>query len=78
MNPVAAMLVAYACISTVENMPDRTEAFKCVPPRVVSAPIQAKPQAKRKVRVAVRTDKCGSMRAVWYTRKDGRRRYRCR
>lgn len=34
-----------------------------------------KPAAKRKS--ARRTDRCGSYKAVWYTNKEGRRRYRC-
>lgn len=32
---------------------------------------------KRKRVAAIRNDACGSYRAVWYTNKDGRRRYRC-
>lgn len=33
--------------------------------------------AAKKQRQAKRRDRCGSLRAVWYTRKDGRRKYRC-
>lgn len=31
----------------------------------------------RRAASAKRTDSCGSYRAVWYTNKEGRRRYRC-
>lgn len=33
--------------------------------------------AAKKQRRAGRKDRCGSYKAVWYTNKEGRRRYRC-
>lgn len=33
--------------------------------------------AAKKQRHAKRRDRCGSRRAVWYTNKEGRRKYRC-
>jgi hypothetical protein len=33
--------------------------------------------AKKKKRVGKRKDSCGSYKAVWYTNKEGRRKYRC-
>lgn len=44
------------------------------PKPVMKKKRDAKPAAKRKV---ARSDACGSYRAVWYTNKDGRRKYRC-
>ena len=32
---------------------------------------------RKKTTVRKRTDQCGSYRAVWYTNKEGRRKYRC-
>lgn len=32
---------------------------------------------RKRVVVGRRSDACGSYRAVWYTNKDGRRKYRC-
>ena len=41
-------------------------------------PAKAKVAVTRKrVVVTRRTDACGSYKAVWYTNKDGRRKYRC-
>lgn len=79
MNPVAAMLVAYACISPVEPAgAAHTVAYQCSPPRVESA-AAVKPRVKRKNSRKVRlADRCGSMRAVWYTNSAGRRKYKCR
>jgi hypothetical protein len=36
-----------------------------------------KTAAAKKKRVGKRKDSCGSYKAVWYTNKEGRRRYRC-
>ena len=36
-----------------------------------------KPAAQRKQTAAVRGTACGSYKAVWYTNKEGRRKYRC-
>ena len=33
--------------------------------------------ATKKKRIAKRKDSCGSYKAVWYTNKEGRRKYRC-
>ena len=51
-------------------------------PRVKSTVTQQKSRTQkasvsRKKVVARRTDGCGSYRAVWYTNKDGRKKYRC-
>lgn len=48
-------------------VPAAPEAQK--PPR---EPIKKKAKKKRRT-----TDACGSMRAVWYTNKQGKRKYRC-
>jgi len=42
------------------------------PPSTAGKKSSAKPAAARK-----RSDTCGSYRAVWYTNKEGRKRYRC-
>ncbi len=38
---------------------------------------KAETASLKKRRVARRNDSCGSYRAVWYTNKEGRRKYRC-
>lgn len=40
-------------------------------------PQAARKKAAKKVAAVKRTDRCGSMRAAWYTTKQGHRRYRC-
>lgn len=37
----------------------------------------AKAAVKKRVAVTRRSDACGSYKAVWYTNKDGHRKYRC-
>jgi hypothetical protein len=49
--------------------PVKKKAAKAAEPRRKSA-------AKRQ-RLAKRKDRCGSMKAAWYTNKEGRRSYRC-
>ncbi len=50
--------------------------------RISEKPVKAAERRKtaataKKKRVAKRRDSCGSYKAVWYTNKEGRRRYRC-
>jgi pyruvate/2-oxoglutarate dehydrogenase complex dihydrolipoamide acyltransferase (E2) component len=40
-------------------------------------PERRKLASARKERVAKRKDACGSYKAVWYTNKEGRKKYRC-
>ncbi len=40
-------------------------------------PQSAKKKTTKRTATAKRTDRCGSMRAAWYTTKQGNRRYRC-
>lgn len=66
----------------IEASAETVEDVVAPKPRpVVSAAKQkaaapAAPRTKRSAS-AKRSDSCGSYRAVWYTNKDGRRRYRC-
>lgn len=53
-----------------------TEVATPKPKPVAKKRHAAKPVSVRK-RAATRGDVCGSYRAVWYTNKDGRRKYRC-
>jgi hypothetical protein len=43
----------------------------------VKTPERRKTAAAKKKRVGKRKDSCGSYKAVWYTNKEGRRKYRC-
>jgi hypothetical protein len=46
--------------------------------RTVKTPERRKTAAaKKKKRAAKRNESCGSYKAVWYTNKEGRRKYRC-
>lgn len=88
MNPVAAMLVAYACISYGNYMPDgfnMTQVHKCTPPRVeAAAAVPVKPVRKMASRCdgtasecKISRAECGQEFADWRTSK-GRRKFRCR
>lgn len=43
----------------------------------VKTPERRKTAAAKRKRVSQRNDSCGSYKAVWYTNKQGRRKYRC-
>jgi hypothetical protein len=43
----------------------------------VKAPERRKTASAKKKRIAKRHDACGSYKAVWYTNKEGRKKYRC-
>jgi hypothetical protein len=45
--------------------------------KLVKTPERRKTAAAKKKRVGKRKDACGSYKAVWYTNKEGRRKYRC-
>lgn len=88
MNPVSAMLVAYACISPVEPAgASHTVAYMCAPPLVEVAAAPVKPMRVKR-QMASRCDgtasecrmsraECGREFADWRTSK-GRRKFRCR
>ena len=69
--------VAYACPANA--LPAAKPAVEIAEPPLpaISAPPKAKP-AVRALKRATRHDRCGSKKAVWYTAKNGRRRYKCR
>jgi hypothetical protein len=55
---------------TEAEEPAKKKAAKAAEPRRKTAAAKRQRQARRK-------DRCGSMKAAWYTNKEGRRRYRC-
>lgn len=61
----------------IEASAETLEEVPLPKPRPAVSVQKQKPVAARAKRVAKRADSCGSYRAVWYTNKEGRRRYRC-
>ena len=76
---VAADEITGSITSAPRIVPTSAEIEPQAPPTPVinkKRPVKAAIVRKRVV-VARRSDACGSSRAVWYTNKDGRRKYRC-
>ena len=61
--------------TSAEVDPEDVAPVKAKP--VVKKKSAARPSAQRKHAAVARNNACGSYRAVWYTNKEGRRKYRC-
>ena len=63
--------------ASAETVPEEEVAIPRPRPVVSAKRKVAAAKPHRAATAARRSDSCGSYRAVWYTTKDGRRRYRC-
>ncbi len=62
-------------VPDVEDPPEAPAKLAEVPKRKKST--KAASTGKRKTAAVRLRDRCGSYKAVWYTNKEGRRKYRC-
>lgn len=79
-EPEAAAPDADIAAEAADQPPEtETAAVEDSPPAPKTKARAAKPKKKQKASTRRRTDVCGKTRvAVWYTNKDGKRKYRCR
>ena len=63
-------------IATPRVKPVRSEATELAKEKTQSR-VKRTAQARKKPATRKLADRCGSYRAVWYTAKDGHKRYRC-
>lgn len=79
-EPEAAAPEAEPAAESADQQPEtETAAVEKNPPAPKTKARAAKPKKKQKASTRRRTDVCGKTRqAVWYTNKDGKRKYRCR
>lgn len=61
---------ASAAVAPEETAPDKAKS-------AVAKKRADRPALQRKQKAAARGTACGSYKAVWFTNKEGRRRYRC-